>query len=278
MPPYALSDLIYLMSRLRDPADGCPWDLKQTYASITKHTLEEVYEVIDAIERNDVVQLRDELGDLLFQIVFYAQLAGEQGIFDFAAVADGITQKLLRRHPHVFPDGTLLSRRQNTELTDAAIKAQWEQLKSQERNDKGQPQILADIPVALPALLRAEKLQKRVAALGMDFADAKAAIAGLKAEINELEAALAGEPSDAIADELGDVLFSLVNVARHLKLDSEQCLRAANGKFSRRVVAMDGLITQRQAQWADCDAEVFAALWQEAKQIDDTNSSQIDAG
>ncbi|MFO1367690.1 MAG: nucleoside triphosphate pyrophosphohydrolase [Marinagarivorans sp.] len=265
MPRYTLADLIELMARLRDPLDGCPWDLKQNFSSITKHTLEEVYEVIDAIEREDLPQLRDELGDLLFQIVFYAQLAREQAAFDLADVVDGITQKLLRRHPHVFPDGTLKSRRQGAELTDAAIKAQWEQLKSQERSEKGQGQILADIPVALPGLLRAEKLQKRVAALGMDFVDAKAAIAGLKAEINELEAALASEQSAAVADELGDVLFSLVNVARHVKLDAEQCLRAANSKFSRRVIAMDKIINERQTQWADCDADAYAALWQQAK-------------
>lgn len=269
MPPYALSDLIYLMARLRDPLDGCPWDLKQNFSSITKHTLEEVYEVIDAIEREDLPQLRDELGDLLFQIVFYCQLASEQGAFDLSGVVDGITQKLLRRHPHVFPQGTLESRRSSGELTDAAIKAQWEQLKSQERSEKGQPQVLADIPVALPGLIRAEKLQKRVAALGMDFVDAQSAIAGLKAEINELEAALASEHSDAVADELGDVLFSLVNVARHVKLDAEQCLRAANNKFSRRVVAMDKLIAERQANWADFDAEAYAVLWQQAKGLCD---------
>ncbi|HMW47235.1 MAG TPA: nucleoside triphosphate pyrophosphohydrolase [Cellvibrionaceae bacterium] len=269
MPHYTLADLIQLMARLRDPADGCPWDLKQSFSSITKHTLEEVYEVIDAIERQDLPQLRDELGDLLFQIVFYAQLAQEQGAFDFAAVVDGITQKLLRRHPHVFPDGSLASRRQSAELTDAAIKAQWEQIKSQERGEKGQPQVLADIPAALPGLIRAEKLQKRVAVLGMDFADARAAIAGVKAEINELEAALATQQVDAVADELGDVLFSLVNVSRHLKLDAEQCLRAANSKFSRRVVAMDKLIAERRAHWDDFDSEAFAVLWQQAKTVSD---------
>lgn len=265
MPSHALADLIELMARLRDPADGCPWDLKQTFSSITKHTIEEVYEVVDAIEGNDLVQLRDELGDLLFQIVFYCQLAAEQGAFDFAEVTQAITQKLLRRHPHVFPDGTLASRRQSGELTDAAIKAQWEQLKSQERSEKGQPQLLADIPVALPALIRAEKMQKRVAALGMDFADVKAAIGGMKAEIAELEAALDAEHTHAIADELGDVLFSLVNVARHLKLDPEQCLRGANGKFFRRITAMDKIITEGQSSWASCDEQAYAALWQEAK-------------
>jgi ATP diphosphatase len=265
MPQYSLADLIELMARLRDPLDGCPWDLKQSFSSITKHTLEEVYEVFDAIERQDLPQLRDELGDLLFQIVFYAQLAKEQNAFDLNTVVEGITQKLLRRHPHVFPDGTLTSRRQSAALSEGEIKAQWEQIKSQERSDKGQAHLLADIPAALPGLIRAEKLQKRVAALGMDFADARAAIAGLKAEINELEAALATEHVDAVADELGDVLFSLVNVCRHVKLDAEQCLRAANKKFSRRVIAMDKIIEHRQGQWADYDADAFATLWQEAK-------------
>ncbi|HEY6527766.1 MAG TPA: nucleoside triphosphate pyrophosphohydrolase [Cellvibrionaceae bacterium] len=266
MPTYTLADLITLMSRLRDPVDGCPWDLKQTFSSITKHTLEEVYEVVDAIERNDFSQLRDELGDLLFQIVFYSQLGAEQGVFEFASVVDAITDKLLRRHPHVFPDGTLASRRQDVALDDTAVKAQWEQLKAAERAKKEQSHLLADIPAALPALLRAEKLQKRVAVAGMDFADITAVIEALKAEIEELEDALEARDSAAISEEFGDVLFTAVNLSRHLKLDAEHCLRASNTKFAHRIIAMDELITQRQKSWKDFDAAGFDELWQLAKQ------------
>ena len=206
-------------------------DLKQNFSSITKHTLEEVYEVIDAIEREDLPQLCDELGIYYFKSYFTRSWPASRRRLIWLMWWMVLRKTTAPPSPCI-PDGTLKSRRQGAELTDAAIKAQWEQLKSQERSEKGQGQILADIPVALPGLLRAEKLQKRVAALGMDFVDAKAAIAGLKAEINELEAALASEQSAAVADELGDVLFSLVNVARHVKLDAEQCLRAANSKFS----------------------------------------------
>lgn len=265
MADYVLADLLTLMERLRDPADGCPWDLKQSFNSITKYTLEEVYEVIDAIERNDPSQLRDELGDLLFQIVFYAQLGAEKGEFNFNDVVNAVTTKLLRRHPHVFPDGTLASRRQVSELSDDAIRQQWEQLKSAERVDKGQHQLLADIPAALPALLRAEKLQKRVAMIGMDFPNITAVLSGIKGEIAELEAAIAEQDGKAISDELGDVLFSVVNLSRHFKLDAEQCLRAANAKFTARVQAMDQLITRRQSVWEDFNPTDLDLLWQAAK-------------
>ncbi|MEY4590629.1 MAG: hypothetical protein RL497_2705 [Pseudomonadota bacterium] len=267
MPQHTLDDLITLMARLRDPNDGCPWDIKQNFSSITRHTLEEVYEVVDAIERNDLTQLRDELGDLLFQVVFYAQLGAEVGIFDFAAVADAITQKLLRRHPHVFPDGTLASRRQNSALSDEAIKAQWEQIKASERTEKGAAHLLADIPTALPALLRAEKLQKRVALAGMDFEHVNAVIAGLKSEIDELQAALAVGDSDAVADELGDVLFSTVNLSRHLKLDAEHCLRAANTKFAQRIVAMDQLIAAQGFKWDVLGDAELDGFWRAAKEV-----------
>lgn len=267
MAHYTLGDLITLMARLRDPVDGCPWDIKQTFSSITKHTLEEVYEVIDAIERNDLTQLRDELGDLLFQVVFYAQLGTETGVFDFAAIVDGITQKLLRRHPHVFPDGTLASRRVGVEMPDEAIKAQWEQIKSSERSQKGQMHLLADIPVALPAFLRAEKLQKRVALAGMDFDNATAVIAALKGEIDELQTALDSGDHNAVADELGDVLFSAVNLSRHLKLDAEQCLRSANTKFTGRIVAMDNLIDAQKRSWSDLNTAEFEHFWCAAKQL-----------
>lgn len=267
MAQHTLDDLKTLMARLRDPKDGCPWDLKQSFGSITKHTLEEVFEVIDAIENNDLTQLRDELGDLLFQIVFYTQLGAEQGEFDFSDVVDSITAKLLRRHPHVFPDGTLNSRRQEAELSDEAIKAQWEQIKAMERVKKGNCEVFDDIPTALPALMRAEKLQKRVSFLGMDYADARAVLAAIKGEIEELETAIDSADPSAVADELGDVLFSAVNLSRHLKLDPENCLRAANAKFARRIQAMDELIRAADKQWSGMDAADFDSIWLQAKKI-----------
>lgn len=265
MAQYTLDDLKTLMARLRDPKDGCPWDLKQSFSSITKHTLEEVFEVIDAIENNDLTQLRDELGDLLFQIVFYAQLGAEQGEFDFSDVVDSITAKLLRRHPHVFPDGTLSSRRQEGALSDDAIKAQWEQIKAAERVKKGSCEVFDDIPTALPALMRAEKLQKRVSLLGMDYAGAHAVLAAIKGEIQELEIAIESADAGAIADELGDVLFSAVNLSRHLKLDPENCLRAANAKFARRIQVVDDLIRTANKQWSTMDEAAFDSMWRLAK-------------
>lgn len=231
---YTLSDLQYLMRRLRDPQTGCPWDLKQTFKSVVPHTLEEVYELVDAIEQGDSDQIRQELGDVLFQIIFYSQLAAESGQFSFADVANDIVEKLLRRHPHVFPSGELHSERELDAPSEVAIKARWEEIKQQERDQKSQLSAMDDLPRALPALTRAAKMQKRAAQQGFDWAELKQVISAFKAEIAELEEAIALADSAAIEDEMGDVIFSVVNVARHLNLDPEAVTRGACEKFERR--------------------------------------------
>lgn len=231
---YSLDELRYLMSRLRDPADGCPWDLKQDFKSIVPHTLEEVYELVDAIEQGDTEQVRQEMGDVLFQLIFYSQLAEEQSAFSFDDVVSGITQKLLRRHPHVFPDGSLESRRNAAAPNDAKIKQRWEEIKAEERGAKSQHSALDDIPQALPATSRASKLQKRASQLGFDWSSVAGVVDALDDELRELREAMAAGSPEAIEDELGDVLFSVVNLSRHLGIDAETCLRKAGQKFERR--------------------------------------------
>lgn len=235
---YQLADLLHLMARLRDPQHGCPWDLQQDYASIVPHTLEEAYEVADAIERRDFAHLPGELGDLLFQVVYYSQLAREEGRFDFATVVDAITRKLVRRHPHVFPDGDLYGSPELPRLDEAAIKQRWEQIKAEERAEQAaapeQLSLLDDVPHALPALSRAAKLQKRAAGVGFDWPEALPVVDKLHEELNEVLEAMSENDPQAIAEEIGDLLFVVVNLARHLKVDPENALRAANGKFERR--------------------------------------------
>lgn len=269
---HTINDLIVLMSRLRDPVDGCPWDLKQTFASIVPHTLEEVYEVVDTIERQDWTHLREELGDLLFQVVFYARLAEEQGDFAFADVVHDITEKLLRRHPHVFPDGTLSSRRGAEVLSDAEINANWEAIKRAEKTDADEVlayrSILADVPNAMPAILRAEKLQKKAARVGFDWPETEQVWDVLHGELDELAQAAASGDAEHIEEELGDVLFSMVNLARHLKVNPETALRRANDKFTRRFghieqsLAAEGLAINEQP------LDTLDALWRAAKQAE----------
>lgn len=268
---YSLEDLLQLMRCLRDPDHGCPWDLKQSLETIVPHTLDEVYEVIDAIERNDRGQLKDELGDLLFQVVFYAQICADEGDFVFADVVDAITRKLLRRHPHVFPDGTLNSFGQGGELSEAEIKANWERIKAEERAEKPAVEdkalsVLDDIPSATPGLMRAHKLQKRAATVGFDWSEISAVVENLEHEIVELKTAMAEQDLVAIEDELGDVLFSTVNLARHLKLDSEQAVRLANQKFEQRFRQVELLATDQGVVMAEASEAELDALWQQAKQ------------
>ncbi|KTC32945.1 nucleoside triphosphate hydrolase, partial [Pseudomonas sp. ABAC61] len=235
---YSLDDLLHLMARLRDPRYGCPWDLKQNYASIVAHTLEEAYEVADAIERGDFDHLPGELGDLLFQVVYYSQLAREEGRFEFAAVVDGITRKLIRRHPHVFPTGDLYAPLDIPRLDEDQVKERWEQIKAEERAEKSdapqQLSLLDDVPTALPALSRAAKLQKRAAQVGFDWPEALAVVDKVREELDEVLEAMADNDAAAITDEIGDLLFVVVNLARHLKVDPETALRGANAKFDRR--------------------------------------------
>ncbi len=267
-----IEKLLQIMSMLRDSTFGCPWDLKQSFASLTRYTLEEVYEVVDAIENNALDQLRDELGDLLFQVVFYAQLAHEAKHFDFGDVVAGIADKLLRRHPHVFPQGKLKNFGQPQQLSPEQVVENWEAIKGVERAQKASSRgvgkedgVLANIPLALPALERALKIQGRAAQVGFDWPDAEAVLAKVKEEIAELELAIHTGETGAIEDELGDLLFAVVNLARHQKVDAETALRSANRKFHRRFAYIEEQLKARKQQFTDVNLEQLDVYWEEAK-------------
>lgn len=266
---YKLDDLLHLMARLRDPQHGCPWDLRQDYASIVPHTLEEAYEVADTIARRDFPQLRDELGDLLFQVVYYSQLGREDGHFDFAQVVDGITRKLVRRHPHVFPDGDLHGPLDVPRLDEATIKRRWEEIKAEERAEKAaapeQLSLLDDVPAALPALSRAAKLQKRAANVGFDWADATPVVAKIQEELDEVREAMANGQAAQVAEEVGDLLFVMVNLARHLHVDAEDALRQANAKFERRFRFIEEALKAQDRTPQEASLEEMDALWDAAK-------------
>ncbi|KPB18441.1 nucleoside triphosphate pyrophosphohydrolase [Pseudomonas amygdali] len=266
---YTVQDLLHLMARLRDPQSGCPWDLKQTYASIVPHTLEEAYEVADAIEQGDLDHLKGELGDLLFQVVFYAQLAKEEGRFEFDDVIDGITRKLLRRHPHVFPTGELYAPAETPRLTDEQVNQRWDEIKAEERAEKsGAPEqlsLLDDVPVALPALSRAAKLQKRASQVGFDWPAALPVVDKVREELDEILEAMVDNDAEGIAEEVGDLLFSVVSLARHLKVDPETALRSANSKFDRRFRFIEQALRHIQRPIEECSLEEMDALWGEAK-------------
>lgn len=266
---YQLDDLLHLMARLRDPEYGCPWDIKQTFASIVPHTLEEAYEVADAIEREDFAHLPSELGDLLFQVVYYAQLGKEQGDFDFAQVVDNITRKLVRRHPHVFPDANLYSAVDMPRLSEQAIKQRWEEIKAQERAEQAEaPQqlsLLDDIPMALPALNRAIKLQKRAATVGFDWKQIEPIFDKLEEETEEVKQAIASGDKAAIQDELGDLLFVVTNLARYFKIDPEQALRQTNQKFERRFRFIEQHMQAAGKAMQDATLAELDALWDQAK-------------
>ena len=266
---YKIDDLLHLMVRLRDPQYGCPWDLKQTYATIVPYTLEEAYEVADAIERADFEHLPGELGDLLFQVVYYSQLAQEEGRFEFAAVVDGITRKLIRRHPHVFVDGDLYGAPDAARLEEAAVKQRWEELKAEERAAKAtvpeQLSLLDDVPQALPALSRAVKLQKRMAQVGFDWPDALPVVDKVREELDEVLEAMSENDPQAISEEVGDLLFVVTNLARHLKVDPESALRAANAKVERRFRFIEQALREAQRPIENCTLDELDALWGEAK-------------
>jgi len=266
---YQLDDLLHLMARLRDPQHGCPWDLQQDYASIVPHTLEEAYEVADAIAKRDFPQLRDELGDLLFQVVYYSQLGREDGHFDFAQVVDGITRKLVRRHPHVFPDGDLHGPLDLPRLDEATIKRRWEEIKAEERAEKAavpeQLSLLDDVPAALPALSRAAKLQKRAANVGFDWADAAPVLAKIQEELDEVREAVANGQAAQVAEEVGDLLFVMVNLARHLRVDAEDALRQANAKFERRFRYIEDALKAQGRAPQEASLAEMDALWDAAK-------------
>ncbi len=269
---YQLDDLLHLMARLRDPQYGCPWDLKQSYASIVPHTIEEAYEVADAIERGDFEHLPGELGDLLFQVVYYSQLAREEGRFEFSQVVDGITRKLLRRHPHVFADGDLYGAPDAAKLDETAVKQRWEEIKAEERAEKAaapeQLSLLDDVPQALPSLSRAIKLQKRAAQVGFDWPEALPVVDKVREELDEVLEAMSENDPEAIAEEIGDLLFVVGNLARHLKVDPESALRAANGKFERRFRFIEQALREAGRAMQDCALEELDALWGQAKKLE----------
>jgi nucleoside triphosphate diphosphatase len=262
--------LIDIMAALRDPVRGCPWDVEQTFASIAPFTIEEAYEVADAIERGATEDLREELGDLLLQVVFHARMAEEAGLFDFAGVVEAIAAKLIRRHPHVFGEAGALS--------SDEVKALWGRIKADEKrlkrasDAKGgapaeapSPGALEGVPLALPALSRALKLQEKAGKVGFDWNDARAVLAKIREEIAEVEAEIAEGSEQALAGEVGDLLFAVVNLARHLEVDPEAALRGANAKFERRFAHIESRLAEggRTAESADLDE--MERLWDEAK-------------
>jgi len=257
-----LDALLELMARLRDPERGCPWDRAQDFASIAPYTIEEAYEVAEAIAQQAAAPLRDELGDLLFQVVFHAQLGAERGWFDFSAIAAGIHDKLVRRHPHVFAPSTASAPVSGGSALD------WEAHKAGERAAAGAVGALAAVPLALPALARAAKLSRRAARVGFDWPDEQAVRAKIAEELRETEAAVASGIRGDIEEELGDVLFALVNWARQLGIDPEQALRLANAKFERRFGGMETLLVQRGMEPAELSAEAWETLWQEVKALE----------
>jgi ATP diphosphatase len=262
---YSVPDLLRTMERLRDPESGCPWDIAQSFKSIVPSTLEECYELAEAIEREDYAHVAEELGDVLFQVIFYAQLGREQGLFSFDTVVNTLVDKLIRRHPHVFADGQLEGI-VNARSSVAEVKQSWEAIKQTERNNKQQTGILADVPVALPALPRAQKLQKRVAQVNFDWPDAAAVLDKLQEEVDELRCALASAQSNEIHEEMGDVLFTCVNLARHLGLDAEESLRQSSTKFERRFSYMEGIAEKEGSTLGALDEEQLDQLWRRAKE------------
>ncbi|GAA4364288.1 nucleoside triphosphate pyrophosphohydrolase [Kangiella marina] len=253
--------LLEIMQTLRDPDQGCPWDKKQTFETIVPHTLEEAYEVADAIENGDMAELQGELGDLLFQVVFYAQLGQEQNLFDFESIAEAMCDKLVRRHPHVFSDTSLES--------DEAIKQNWEKLKQQERQSKNHENtsLLDDLPRYFPALSLAQKMQKRVGRHGFDWPEINGVIEKLEEEVAELKEAINNDDKAHIEEELGDLLFSCVNLSRHLKLDPEATLRKSCRKFEQRFRTLEAIISSDGMNVETASLEELETAWQKAKRL-----------
>ena len=254
-----IADLIDVMAALRTPVTGCPWDLEQTFATIAPYTIEEAYEVADAIARGDRSDLREELGDLLLQVVYHSRIAEEENSFVFADVADGITTKMIRRHPHVFGDDAARSA--------GAAKGFWEEIKAQEKAGRATPasSVLDDVPLPLPALTRAVKLQHKAAKVGFDWPSLEPVLAKMREELDELEAAAKSGDAAHTAEEFGDLLFVMANVARHMKIDPEDALRAANHKFTRRFHRIEALLAARGKTPGASDLTEMDALWDQAK-------------
>ena len=266
----SLERLVEIMRRLRDPKSGCEWDSVQTFATIAPYTIEEAYEVAEAIARGDLLDLKDELGDLLLQVVFHARMAEEAGAFDFGDVVESITAKLIRRHPHVFGDAR--------DLSPAGVKALWGEIKEaekaerrRERGESEQPAaagLLAGVPAGLPALARAEKLTRKAATVGFDWPDAAQVVGKIEEEVREVRAALEAGARREIEDEIGDLLFAVVNLARHAGVDPESALRGANAKFERRFGAVEQALAAAGRTPADASLDDMEDLWVKAKELE----------
>lgn len=280
-PSRDITVLLEIMRRLRTPVTGCPWDLDQTFETIAPYTLEEAYEVADAIARGDLTDLREELGDLLLQVVYHAQMAQEQGAFDFGDVVESVTAKMIRRHPHVFGGAAARSA--------GVAKDFWERAKAAEKAEEAREagnggaqddarSLLDDVPLPLPALTRAVKLQNKAASVGFDWPGLEPVLAKLKEEIAELEEAIVANRKEKIREEFGDLLFVIANVARHLDIDPEAALRAANDKFIRRFRYIEQALAQRGKRPADSTLEEMDALWDAAKASEKAASSNNQDG
>lgn len=255
---YSIEDLLRIMEILRSPG-GCPWDAEQTHESIKTGFIEETYEVIEAINKNDKELLLEELGDVLLQVVFHAQMEKEAGVFDFGDVSDGICKKLIERHPHVFGEVTVSG-------TDEVL-SNWDDIKRKSKGQKTQGSSMLKVPKELPALMRAQKIQSKAKKAGFDWDDMSGAFDALESEIKELKSAVSEKDSDAIEDEFGDVLFSCVNVARFIGVDSEQSLTRANDKFMSRFLVVEKLAEERGIDMKNTPIEELDKLWDEAKKI-----------
>jgi nucleoside triphosphate diphosphatase len=266
-PSRDISRLLEIMARLRTPGTGCPWDLEQDFASIVPYTIEEAYEVADAIARGDLDDLRDELGDLLLQVVFHARMAEEHNAFSFPDVVEAITRKMIRRHPHVFADAS-------GRLTPADVKGAWERIKAEEKAERAarRPQgevshspLLSGVKAGLPALSRAMELQRKASTVGFDWNDPRAVLQKIREEADEIEAALDGGDADHLADETGDLLFALVNLARHVGADPEMALRRTNVKFERRFAYIERALLAQGRTLEEATLDQMDELWNEAK-------------
>jgi len=268
-PSRDISALLDIMAALRTPGSGCPWDLEQDFSTIAPYTIEEAYEVAEAIARGDFEDLREELGDLLLQVVYHARMAEEQDVFAFADVVEAITRKMIRRHPHVFPDaeGKLVP----------AIKGNWDRIKAEEKaeraarrpdTDHDSPSILSAVKAGQPALTRAMQLQRKASEVGFDWNDPRAVLAKIREEADEIEAALDTADAEELADETGDLLFAVVNLARHVKADPELALRRTNAKFERRFGYIERALATKQRSLADASLAEMDVLWNEAKKVE----------
>lgn len=262
---YTIEDLVRVMQRLRDPEHGCPWDLEQDFRSIVPSTLEECYELAHAIEQEDFEHVAEELGDVLFQVIFYAQLGKEQDLFSLGDVVHTLVEKLVRRHPHVFAGGDIEGI-VGDRVAVAQVNATWEAIKEQERGTRQQHGVLDDVPIALPALPRSQKLQKRAARVGFDWPGFAPVLDKFEEEVAELRAALLTEDAGAVREELGDLLFTCVNLCRHLKVDAETALRDSSSKFERRFRHMEAIANAQGTSLEALDDAALDQLWEQAKQ------------